>query len=220
MLQCICKKNNRCAFIAPLEVRLSAAAISAVIAAVVCNPLDLAKSQVQAAGSPLSASHHHRPVGQSMKSLFVDIIRSREGGLAALWQGTGVNVVRSITFTCVCLPANSYLREYIASKSLVQNLLVADIASSTLASFLGILVMNPVDVLRTRIYNQPSGEARLYHSITHAVGRIVETEGVTAFWKGCLSHYLRVGPHTVGVLCLSQLLKRKLKPSPALQQIR
>ena len=198
-------------FPAPLETRVGAAAISAIIAAVVCNPLDLAKSQVQAAGSPLSVSHHNRALNQPLTSLFRDIIHSRGGQVSALWQGTDVNVIRSITFTCVCLPLNSYLRERVASKVGIRHVLAVDIIASTVASFVGILVMNPLDVVRTRLYNQPGGEARLYLSVGHAVRRIVETEGVTAFWKGCLSHYLRVGPHTVGVLCLSQFLKRKLK---------
>jgi hypothetical protein len=59
---------------------------------------------------------------------------------------------------------------------------------------------NPVDVLRSRLYNQPldaQGQGRLYSSAGDAVRKIVAMEGARAFYKGFWSHYCRAGPHFV-----------------------
>ena len=57
--------------------------------------------------------------------------------------------------------------------------------------------MNPIDVVRTRYYNQPyvNGEGALYTSGLDAVRKISEKEGFKAFYKGFTSHFLRIGPH-------------------------
>ena len=57
--------------------------------------------------------------------------------------------------------------------------------------------MNPIDVVRTRYYNQNyvNGKGTIYSSGADAVQKIVKTEGPMAFYKGFLPHFLRIGPH-------------------------
>jgi hypothetical protein len=59
------------------------------------------------------------------------------------------------------------------------------------------LCMNPIDVTRTRYYNQPyvNGKGELYSSGLDAVKKIWTGEGPTAFYKGLITHFLRIGPH-------------------------
>ena len=54
------------------------------------------------------------------------------------------------------------------------------------------VVINPFDVVSTRIYNQPSGSAvRLYSGYVDCLAKVAAREGVAAFYKGLTAQYLR-----------------------------
>ena len=65
--------------------------------------------------------------------------------------------------------------------------------------------VNPVDVVRTRLYNAPPGR---YASGVEAGLALAQTEGLFAFYKGALTHYLRLGPHMVLVFGILEQLKK------------
>ena len=67
-----------------------------------------------------------------------------------------------------------------------------------------ILCVNPVDVVRTRLYNAPPGR---YSGGADAAAQLVTLEGPLAFYKGALTHYLRLGPHMVLVFGILEQLK-------------
>ena len=66
--------------------------------------------------------------------------------------------------------------------------LMSGIAVQTLTS--------PLDVVSTRLYNQ-SATNQQYNGVADAVGKILKAEGIRGFYKGALSGWLRVGPHTL-----------------------
>jgi hypothetical protein len=67
-----------------------------------------------------------------------------------------------------------------------------------------VLCVNPVDVVRTRLYNAPPGR---YTGGADAAAQLVALEGGRAFYKGALTHYLRLGPHMVLVFGILEQLK-------------
>ena len=67
-----------------------------------------------------------------------------------------------------------------------------------------VLCVNPVDVVRTRLYNAPPGR---YLGGADAAAQLVALEGPHAFYKGALTHYLRLGPHMVLVFGILEQLK-------------
>mmetsp|Transcript_3862 Transcript_3862/g.4448 ORF Transcript_3862/g.4448 Transcript_3862/m.4448 type:complete len:306 (+) Transcript_3862:258-1175(+) len=178
---------------APMYKRFFAGCICGVSSALMFNPFDIAKTRAQAAGSLLSTSHYDIRSNASVMEIFSGIARNE--GVSKLWYGTTVNASRGLTFTAVLLPVNSKLKETLKTKTGISDGIFLDTLCPFIGSFFGILVMNPVDVVRTRIYNQPG--QKLYSGPLNAIYKIGKIEGVTAFWKGAVSHYLRVGPHTV-----------------------
>jgi Mitochondrial carrier protein/EF-hand domain len=60
-----------------------------------------------------------------------------------------------------------------------------------------VVFMNPIDVIRTRYYNQhySNGKGISYTSGIDAFHKIITNEGGKAFYKGFFSHFLRIGPH-------------------------
>ena len=76
---------------------------------------------------------------------------------------------------------------------------------------MGVLIGNPLDVLRTRLYNQPAGEARLYTGAPDAFVKIMRQEGAGAFYKGFVPHFMRVGPHFVLTFMMLEQLRAFLR---------
>lgn len=85
------------------------------------------------------------------------------------------------------------------------------------------IFMNPIDVIRTRFYNQPyiNGKGALYTSGVNAFQKISQTEGLPAFYKGFVSHFLRIGPHFALSFFFLGILRRTLSgtgaPIPVIQ---
>lgn len=169
-------------------IRLLSGMICGGTAAVLFNPLDIAKVRAQASSSALSASHHEIPKTSSVYSILKSIGKDQDGfKISRLWSGIRVNVLRSIMFTTVMMPANSYLKP--------MDLPLKQITAPSLAALLATVIMNPIDVIRTRLYNQPTTQ-KLYNGAFDCLRKISQKESPLALWKGTFSHFLRIGPHT------------------------
>lgn len=169
-------------------VRLLSGMICGGTAAMLFNPLDIAKVRAQASSSALSASHHDIPKRASVFSILRSIgTHDSTFQITRLWAGLRVNVLRSIMFTTVMMPSNSYLKPL--------DLPLKQITAPSIAALLATLTMNPIDVVRTRLYNQPNSN-KLYDGAIDCVLKIIKRESPLALWKGTVSHFLRIGPHT------------------------
>ena len=204
--------------------RLLAGGTSGGVAAVVCNPLDRLKILLQlegrsfvsgaggggggGGGGAVVASPAAAAPSRSVSALVAEIA-SREG-VRGFWRGTSVNVARSVAGTAVQLAANSRLQEAAAAARLPRGSRT-DAGCAMLASFLLVLVISPTDVVRARLYSQPTGvdgAPRLYRGPLHCAWRIVAAEGVQGLFKGVVASWMRVGPHTTLSLTLVAAIKR------------
>ena len=195
----------------PLWTLLLAGSLSSGIASIIFNPLDIAKTRAQATGGRTPSHHAHT----SAFAALTDIPR-REGGVAALWRGTSVNVFRSVVFGSVMLTTNFRAQLWLQHELRWDEGLLRDASAALLGATAGTIAMNPVDVVRTRLYNQPRdtrGRGTLYggSNPVEAVRRIVGTEGPIALWKGVSAHWLRVGPYTMISFVLIGIMRRRLE---------
>ena len=87
------------------------------------------------------------------------------------------------------------------------------IGTSFASVVFGVTAMNPVDVVRTRLYNQQSsagsGGDLKYRSGVDAAYKIARYEGPGAFFKGWGAHYLRGAPHVALIFVLLEQLKKR-----------
>ena len=174
-----------------------------------------------AAGAPapsLSILHGFREV--VAEGAAVQHLSRRQAAAQALWRGAHVSALRSALATAANMPA------YTVSK---EKLLAAGYSDGTLLHmFCGMVsgvatctANNPVDVLRSRLYNQPTdpatGRGLHYNSPLHAAARIWQSEGPLAFYKGYGAHCLRAAPHFVLAFAFIEQSKRLLQwaSSPA-----
>jgi len=120
-------------------------------------------------------------------------------GVLGLWKrGVAPNIVRSAMATGVALPVNSKLKEMANAQQLFSNPAIRDVCCALCSSFATTFAINPVDVVRTRLYAQPPPpEPKLYQNTMHCAYRILSTEGILAFWKVPLSYYSRQCPSII-----------------------
>ena len=93
------------------------------------------------------------------------------------------------------------------------------IVASVAASFITVTVMNPLDVISTRLY-QSAGVNTRYRGPIDCLIKTIRSEGVFALQKGWLAQYARLGPHTVLTFVFLEQLKPLLTvslPRPFIQ---
>ena len=193
---------------APLWKKIAAGITTGATAALVANPLDIMKTrmQAQASGANAAVGHQHNfsGVADGFKSLL------REEGARGLWKGLPPSVLRLALGSSGQLASYSQIKEWALGQGYSDGPAL-HLATSFASVVFGVTAMNPVDVIRTRVYNQPAGEARLYKNALDAAVKIARHEGVLAFYKGWGAHYLRGAPHVALLFVFLEQLK-KLRP--------
>ncbi len=91
----------------------------------------------------------------------------------------------------------SMMKEYLSVERKWQDNAWLDMVCGLSSGVVSCIFMNPIDVVRTRYYNQPyrNGVGELYQSGFDAIMKINKLEGPKAFYKGFTTHFLRIGPH-------------------------
>eukprot|EP01052_Picozoa_sp_SAG31_P013580 SAG31_NODE_819_length_11811_cov_3.315488_10_plen_140_part_00 len=86
---------------ASLLEKLAAAGFAGASSALICNPVDIAKTRLQGNGGYVGV---------------VDVFArtAREEGWRALWKGTSISIVRSVLANCASLPTKTMLTDVVA----------------------------------------------------------------------------------------------------------
>jgi solute carrier family 25, member 34/35 len=136
-------------------------------------------------------------------------IYKNEGGLKGLTRGIEGIALR------VAFGSATQLSTYEQSKLLVlrtgffEDNVFAHLAASCVSGLAVCTVMNPFDVVCTRLYNQKvsSGQGALYTGPIDCFLKTTRAEGFRALYKGYGAHFLRIAPHTVLTFLFWEQLK-------------
>lgn len=141
----------------------------------------------------------------------------------------------------VQLPAYHWFKQQFQNRGVDATNPIVHAVSSFGSAGLSTMTINPLDVIRTRLYNQPFdaqgsglwyvfhppssshvctrsrlsqgclliGSARYKNGVDAAV-KVMRAEGPLAFYKGALTHFMRLGPHLVLVFTFHEQFKRIL----------
>lgn len=189
---------------APVWARMAAGAVSGAAGAVSANPFEVVRVRMQAQGS-FSAGHQHNYKG------VVDAFRRivAQEGARGLYKATGASVARSMVGTSVNLTSYSLFRERLVA--VLGDRAVTDMACALASGGVTTVAMSPIDVVRTRVMNQPTaadGSGALYRGAADAFPKILRAEGPTAFFKGVVPAFVRLGPHFVLTFMLLEQFRR------------
>ncbi|ORZ35308.1 mitochondrial carrier domain-containing protein [Catenaria anguillulae PL171] len=194
---------------------MTAGAICGAMGALACNPFELVKTRLQssATGALSAVGHQHGYTGIWMG--LRSIVKS--DGLAGLYRGSGMSVARSIVGSGSNLAAFHVCKAWLMDS--VEHggcgwgdTVGTDMFAGMASGLASVICMNPVDVLRTRYYNQPyvNGKGQLYSSGIDLFHKVIKNEGWSALYKGFSSHFLRIGPHFCLTFMFLGVLRRGL----------
>jgi solute carrier family 25 protein 34/35 len=162
--------------------RMLAGSVCGAMGALSCNPFELVKTRLQSA-SPVKGvghQHHYNGVVHALTTIF------KEGGIKALYRGSALSMGRSMLGSGANLTSFSLSKEYMLKKAGFKDSVAVDMFCGSLSGVISCIFMNPIDVVRTRYYNQPfkNGQGKVYKSGVQAISLIFKNEGFKGFYKG------------------------------------
>jgi len=180
--------------------RTAAGLICGGLGGCVVNPVEVLKTRMQAQGGSTGYQHGYTSVSSALAELV------RKEGLAGCVQGMSTSILRGLLGPGSQLVAYNEMKAAAAARGVDTAAVSTHIGCALGSAAVSTLCVSPVDVVRTRLYNQPVG-SQWYASGVDAALQLARTEGPFAFYKGALSHYLRLGPHMVLVFGFLEQLK-------------
>eukprot|EP00887_Chlorella_sp_A99_P002395 scaffold10.g2395.t1 len=197
----------------PFAASVLAGAAAGVLGAALGTPFQLVKTRMQASAM---AGRSYRGLLHALGAV------ARAEGVVGLWRGVHVAVIKMGIASAVQLSVFDGVRsELIRRQEWFRERPAAAAAAASLAAGLAVTaVINPLDVVTTRLWNQPvvGGRGTLYASAADCLIKTVAAEGPLSLYKGCTAHFLRVGPHTIATLLLLERVQRLMgvpQPAPA-----
>ncbi|KAJ1833925.1 Mitochondrial oxaloacetate carrier protein [Coemansia sp. RSA 2711] len=194
-----------------MALNVAAGGLCGAAGAALGSPFFLVKTRMQSASSFAAVGHQHNYASS------LDGLRRiwRAGGVRGLYRGMDAAMMRAGAGSSVQLATYDHFKAYIARtlahRGLTDNSAYTHFLASMGTGFFVCLVMNPFDVVSTRMYNQKAGAAghagALYRNPLQCFYKTVASEGFFSLYKGFLAHYLRLGPHTILMFVFAEQIK-------------
>jgi len=167
---------------------LMSSVLAGTISSAMCTPTDLIKVRMQAGNRQYNSIWH---AGTS--------IVHNEGWLA-LYKGIAPTTQRAVAVTVMNLSSYDVFKSSLMSYGFRDDVVVY-LVGSTFTGVVSTYGTQPIDVVKSRIMNQPchpvSGKGMLYRSSWHCFRTTVQQEGWQALWKGSVPSLCRSVPWLV-----------------------
>ncbi|KAL6942869.1 Mitochondrial oxaloacetate carrier protein [Hanseniaspora osmophila] len=178
-----------------VPVNVVSGALSGIIGAIIGSPLYLVKTRMQSFSTSIKIGE------QTHYNSFIDGLTSiykKEGGFLGLFRGVDAAILRTGAGSSVQLPIYNAAKNFLLENNIMKEGTSLHLVSSTMSGIGVGVVMNPWDVILTRVYNQ---KGDLYKGPIDCFVKTVRIEGIGALYKGFGAQLFRIAPHTI--LCLT-----------------
>ncbi|KAF0853005.1 mitochondrial solute carrier family 25 (mitochondrial carrier) member 14/30 [Andalucia godoyi] len=162
--------------------KMIAGMCSGLIGASVTTPVDVVKLRAQAA---LKGGSYVGPIHEFQKIYRLE-------GWRGLFRGCIPNTQRAAVLTAAQLSTYDESKQWLLDRGWSEGLRVYAVASMICGLFTTILV-SPIDVVKTRTMVGVGGKTM---STIAILSHIVKTEGFQGCYRGALSNWIRIFPHT------------------------
>ncbi|XP_034044452.1 mitochondrial brown fat uncoupling protein 1 [Thalassophryne amazonica] len=182
-------------------VRILAGCTTGAMAVSFAQPTDVVKVRFQAQINLDGVARRYSGTMQAYKHIF------QNEGLRGLWKGTLPNITRNALVNCTELVTYDLIKEAILRHKLMSDNLPCHFVSAFGAGFVTTVIASPVDVVKTRYMNSPPG---LYKSAINCAWIMMTKEGPTAFYKGFMPSFLRLGSWNIVMFVTFEQIKRAM----------
>ncbi|KAL4640440.1 mitochondrial brown fat uncoupling protein 1 [Arapaima gigas] len=185
-------------------IRILAGCTTGAMAVSIAQPTDVVKVRFQAQLNLTGVDRRYSGALRAYRQIF------REEGLRGLWKGTLPNITRNALVNCTELVTYDLIKEVILKHKLMTDNLPCHFVSAFGAGFCTTVIASPVDVVKTRYMNSPPGQ---YTSAISCAWTMLTREGPTAFYKGFVPSFLRLGSWNIVMFVSFEQLKRAMMMS-------
>lgn len=191
----------------PLWKKAAAGLAAGGVAAAFGNPADLSLIRMQAdATLPPEARRNYTGVINALSRIV------KEEGVLGLWRGSFPTVLRAMSLNMGMLATNDQCKEMLAPS--LGNGWTTTLTASAISGFFAVTLSLPFDFLKTRLQKMrpdPITGELPYKGVLDAAVKITRTEGITAFYTGYPTYYVRIAPHAMITLISMDYLDKALK---------
>ncbi|XP_053564710.1 mitochondrial uncoupling protein 2-like [Bombina bombina] len=195
--QYYCRKSDY----SGISCRLLAGCTTGALAVTFAQPTDVVKVRFQAHIKILDGTRRYNGTVDAYKTI------AREEGLRGLWKGTMPNITRNAIVNCAELVTYDLIKEAILHEQLLTDNLPCHFVAAFGAGFCATIVASPVDVVKTRYMNSTAGQ---YKNALNCACTMLVKEGSTAFYKGFVPAFLRLGSWNIVMFVSYEQLKRAM----------
>ncbi|XP_023572706.1 calcium-binding mitochondrial carrier protein SCaMC-3 isoform X2 [Octodon degus] len=129
----------------------------------------------------------------------------QEGGVLSLWRGNGINVLKIAPESAIKFMAYEQIKRAIRGQQDTLHVQERFVAGS-LAGATAQTIIYPMEVLKTRLTLRRTGQ---YAGLLDCARRILEREGLRAFYRGYLPNVLGIIPYAGIDLAVYETLKNR-----------
>ncbi|XP_051881847.1 mitochondrial uncoupling protein 2 [Pristis pectinata] len=181
--------------------RLLAGCTTGAMAVAFAQPTDVVKVRFQAQANIPGPNRRYNGTIEAYKTI------AKEEGIRGLWKGTLPNIARNAIVNCTELVTYDLIKDLLLKNDLMTDNLPCHFSSAIGAGFCTTLIASPVDVVKTRYMNSAPGQ---YNSALNCAVTMFTKEGVTAFYKGFMPSFLRLGSWNIVMFITYEQLKRAM----------
>ncbi|CAK9439296.1 uncharacterized protein LODBEIA_P34870 [Lodderomyces beijingensis] len=174
-----------------LLINVLAGFTSGAAGAVLASPFFLIKTRMQSFSKTgaVGQQTHYTGTWDGIRQIY------KHEGLRGLYRGVDAAVLRTGAGSSAQLPVYYLTKNFALKHHLARdNSFLLHFISASMAGLGVAIVMNPWDVVLTRMYNQ---KGNLYKSPLDCFKKIISIEGPMALYKGFWAQLFRVGPHSI-----------------------
>lgn len=184
---------------AGIVTRLLAGSTTGAMAVAFAQPTDVVKVRFQAQVRLSDGGRRYNGTLDAYKTI------ARDEGVRGLWKGCMPNITRNAIVNCAELVTYDIIKELILKYDLMTDNLPCHFTAAFGAGFCTTVVASPVDVVKTRFMNSGSGQ---YSSAIHCALTMLRREGASAFYKGFMPSFLRLGSWNIVMFVTYEQIKR------------
>ncbi|KAL7288823.1 hypothetical protein TKK_0016799 [Trichogramma kaykai] len=166
--------------------------------AVVGSPFYMVKTQLQSQSAKnisVGYQHHYSGAFDAFRQVW------REAGFWGLYRGWYANLPKTFVGSATQITVFGLVTDWLRTLEIFQNkpLFLTFVGSLCSGCCLAV-VMQPFDVISTRLYNQgtdPTGKGIYYSGLFDALYKVFKIEGAWGLYKGIFPTLMRSAPHVI-----------------------